>query len=88
MILTRCEHCGYQIEADASLAGGIINCPQCSTATKVEGLRDPLWRLIQIGGLVVCVGAVFLTAPQFGPVIAVAIGAGLAACLWLVSRGL
>ena len=70
-----------------ALAGGITNCPNCGRATQVAGLRDPLWRLLQIGGavLLLVVGALVLHFQ--GPLAAsltVVIGA---AVLWLVSRG-
>ncbi len=44
-----CEHCGQPFEVADTLAGGLTNCPACGKATPVSGLRDPFFRLIQIG---------------------------------------
>ena len=50
-----CKHCGNTFEIDGDLAGGITNCPSCGKATEVQGLRDPIWRLAQAGGLAVAI---------------------------------
>ena len=49
MMHVDCEHCGQPFECADTLAGGLTNCPLCGKATPVPGLRDPYFRLIQIG---------------------------------------
>ena len=49
MIHVDCEQCGKPFEVADTLAGGLTNCPDCGKATPVPGLRDPCFRLIQIG---------------------------------------
>lgn len=82
-----CGSCGRAFVADAKFAGGFTNCPGCGKATAVPGLDDPLWRLAQVGGLVLAVLVGFGVGAAFGP--GFGIGAGLLAAgvLWLVSRG-
>lgn len=46
-----CQHCLKSFEAADSLAGGITNCPGCGKATPVPGLRDPLFRVMQVAML-------------------------------------
>ena len=59
MIAVVCDHCGKSFEVADSLVGGLANCPACGKATPVEGLRDPWFRLIQVG---TAVGWALLTA--------------------------
>jgi len=52
--------CGHRFDAREDQVGGIVNCPRCGHAVEVPGLRDPLWRLIQLSAVVIwAVGAVF-----------------------------
>jgi len=44
-----CELCGERFEIADTLAGGLTNCPRCGKATRAPGLRDPMFRLVQIG---------------------------------------
>lgn len=86
MIPARCEHCGFSFEVDDQLAGGYHNCPQCGKATAIEGLRDPLWRILQVIGLgaVVVVSALVYTAQ--GPVAGLTCFVIALAVVWLISR--
>ena len=59
MIHVDCEHCGKPFEVPGTLAGGLTNCPACEKATPVPGLRDPYFRLIQIG---MAIGSALLIA--------------------------
>ena len=59
MIHVDCEQCGTPFEVADTLAGGLTNCPGCGKATPVPGLRDPYYRLLQIG---TAIGWVLLTA--------------------------
>ena len=59
MIHVDCEQCGTPFEVADTLAGGLTNCPRCGKATPVPGLRDPYYRLFQIG---MAFGWVLLTA--------------------------
>lgn len=86
-LVVRCD-CGRQFEADRKLAGGFTNCPGCGRATEVPGLRDPLWRLAQVGAVVVITGAgagAFAAGGIVPAAVAVAVGAAL---FWLWSRAL
>ena len=51
-----CEHCEQRFTALKQQLGGIVNCPACGKATTLKGLRDPMWRLFQIGALVIVSG--------------------------------
>ena len=84
--VVRCEHCGHLFEADSKLVGGYANCPQCGKATAVEGLRDPLWRLWQVGAAVGVVIAAALAGAAFGPAPAAGVLVGGLALAWLISR--
>ncbi len=53
----RCS-CGHTWMVSKDLVGGLTNCPRCGQAAKVEGLRDPFWRVIQVVAVVVWVLAV------------------------------
>lgn len=82
----RCPHCHGAFQPAAELAGGIANCPRCGKAVEVPGLRDPIWRLLQIGALVLVVGLGMLVGEQRGVLLGAATALGTAALLWLLSR--
>ena len=44
----RCTSCSNLFVVGSELGGALTNCPKCGRATEVPGLRDPLWRLIQL----------------------------------------
>ncbi len=67
-------------------AGGIVNCPHCGKATQVPGLRDPFWRMLQVGAALLSVGASAVVFIEAGPVVGIVTGVMLAAVLWLISR--
>lgn len=78
--------CGQWFECEPKFAGGFVNCPSCGKAVSVPGLRDPLWRLVQVLGVVawcVAVGVVFASGNIQAAVITAVVGAGV---LWGVSR--
>jgi hypothetical protein len=80
-----CE-CGNFFECEDRFAGGFANCPSCGKATAVPGLRDPLWRLAQAGGLLVWFAATaiaYATGGGGAALITAIIGAAL---LWALSR--
>ncbi len=64
-IEARCT-CGHRWQAADDLAGGLTNCPRCGTATQIEGLRDPFWRVIQVAAIVGWVLAVAAIHTQAG----------------------
>ena len=82
-----CE-CGHLFEAPDDLAGGITNCPGCGKAVKVPGLRDPLWRVLQVLGALLWAAVTAFAYTQGGLVPAAATAVVLAFVLWLVSRAL
>jgi len=49
MIHVDCDQCGMPSEVPDTLAGGLANCPHCGKVTPVRGLRDPYYRLLQLG---------------------------------------
>lgn len=71
--------CGHSWYVSAQFVGGLTNCPRCSKATSVPGLRDPFWRVLQGIALVVWVLLVATAYTNFGLTWAVIIGLGLAA---------
>ena len=73
-------------EVPASLVGGHANCPGCERATAVEGLRDPMWRLVQVAAALVIVLVTALTVNHFGVAAGCVVGACGAAAFWLLSR--
>ena len=85
-LVVRCSSCNHAFEAAVQLAGGFTNCPACGKATAVEGLRDPIWRLWQVGAAVGIVGLGVVVGRVAGPLAgSVVVVVGLAAA-WLVSR--
>lgn len=83
----RCD-CGHLFSVAPSLAGGFATCPRCGKAASVPGLKDPAWRLLQAGAVVLWVGVVSVAWSQGGPGLGLAFAIGLGALLWLVSRAL
>ena len=81
----RCA-CGHFFQVGEAAAGGYVNCPRCEKAVQVPGLRDPLWRLIQVGAAVAWGGATYLAGATWGVQGALLVGLVLALVLWLVSR--
>ncbi len=67
------------------LVGGLTNCPRCGKATQIEGLRDPFWRVIQVGAVVVWVLAVAAIYAQGGLGWAVIGGVALAGLYAFIS---
>jgi hypothetical protein len=84
-VSVRCPR-DHDFEADASLAGGITNCPRCGLASSVPGLNDPFWRVLQVLAALLWVGATWGAFVLGGPVWAVGVAVVLAGLLWLVSR--
>lgn len=85
-LLVDCEHCRSSFEVDPKLAGGMTNCERCGKATQVAGLRDPLWRLLQAGGVLASLGAGYACYTLGSPLLGLAVGLGVLALLWLLSR--
>jgi hypothetical protein len=83
----RCD-CGHFFSADDALAGGMTNCPRCGHAVEVPGLRDPFWRVLQAGAVVLWIGAVVVAAQIGGAGVAVITAIAGASLLWLLSRAL
>lgn len=81
-----CEHCAHVFEADSALAGGFAKCPQCGKATPVEGLRDPLWRLFQVGAAIAIVLATAIAGAAFGLGAATGVFVAAVVLAWLISR--
>lgn len=81
----RCA-CGHFFQVEETSAGGYVNCPKCGKAVEVPGLRDPLWRALQVGAVVVWVGAIYLAGAAYGAPAAILAGLVLGGLLWLVSR--
>ena len=82
-----CEHCGHTFEVAGALTGGITNCPECGMATEVGGLNDPLWRLSQLGGLLLAAGIGGGCYVYLGAAAGWIAGIVSALGLWLISRG-
>ena len=82
-IRVRCV-CGHLWYVAPDLAGGLTNCPRCGKATQVDGLKDPLWRVLQGAAVVGWVVVVTLLYAQTGPLGAVLGGVALAAILGLI----
>lgn len=78
--------CGRRFECDARLAGGFVNCPSCERAVAVPGLRDPLWRVLQVGAALLLFGVVCWTLAAGGFVAAVLAAIVGGALLWGLSR--
>ncbi len=78
--------CGVSFPVRDELTGGIANCPGCGKAVEVPGLRDPFWRLIQVGAAVLWAGisaAVFVYGGMTAGVITAVVLGGL---IWVISR--
>ena len=86
-IEVRCG-CGRSFEVQDSLAGGIANCPGCGRAADVPGLRDPIWKALLVGALIVWAGASALVTVAAGPAAGVIAAIALAILFWLISLGL
>jgi hypothetical protein len=85
--VARCDHCGHQFDVADNLAGGITNCIACGKATQVAGLRDPLWRMWQVGGALLVLASAYGFFWYSGPgaaALAAIVGGFI---LWLISRG-
>ena len=83
--VTTCD-CGHWFECDDKFAGGYVNCPSCKKAVEVPGLRDPLWRLVQVGaviGWLIAVWIGYVAGGGAAAVLAAVVGAG---ALWALSR--
>lgn len=80
-----CE-CGQLDEVADEFAGGIVNCSGCGRAITVPGLRDPMWRALQVGAVIGWAGMTAVTYATAGLVPALAVAVGLALSLWLLSR--
>lgn len=81
-----CEECGQPNEVADQFAGGIVNCSGCGRAVSVPGLRDPLWRALQVVAAVVWAAATAIAYASAGLLWAMVVAAIVAALVWLVSR--
>ncbi len=82
-----CE-CGQLNEVSEELGGGIVNCSGCGRAVTVPGLRDPLWRVMEVAAVVGWAAATAFTYATAGVVWAFVVAVGVALSLWLLSRAL
>lgn len=82
-----CE-CGQLNEVSEDSAGGIVNCSGCGRAVAVPGLRDPLWRVMQVGAVVGWAAVTAFAYATVGVVGALAVAVGVGLSLWLLSRAL
>ncbi len=85
-ISVECTSCGHPFEVANDLAGGFANCPSCQKATHVEGLRDSLWRLWQVGVLAALLLISWIVLKSAGPLPAAGVFLGGLALTWLISR--
>ena len=85
--VARCAFCGLDFEVAKELVGGYANCPQCHKATRVEGLRDPIWRLWQVGVLAALLVVSWFVFRGAGPGPAIGVFLGGLVLAWLISRG-
>jgi hypothetical protein len=77
--------CGASFPASDELAGGITNCPSCGKAVDVPGLRDPFWRVCQVGAAIVWAGVTAVVFVQSGPLPGVLTGVILAGVILTIS---
>ena len=82
-----CE-CGEIFDVPDQLKGGVTNCPGCEKAVEVPGLRDPMWRLLQVAGAIAWAAVTAFVFVQAGLVPAAIVAVATAFGLWLRSRGL
>ena len=87
-ITVRCQHCVSVFEVGPELVGGITNCPDCGRATQVGGLRDPLWRGLQLGWLLLALGVGVLLSLAHGVGLGSSVGVGLLLLGWLLRYAL
>ena len=85
---TQCPHCRNAFEVGKELAGGITNCPRCGKSVEVTGLRDPIWRIVQLLGALGAGAFGVMIGLAHGPLAGIGAGAGAAGLLWLVSRAM
>ena len=83
-----CTSCLGEFTPRRDQVGGIVNCPLCGVATPVEGLRDPLWRLLQVGLLVLALVVGGTIGAVAGPAAGVLAGLGGLGVCWLLTRAL
>jgi len=83
-----CDHCGADCRAPAAATGGIVNCPTCGRATEVPGLRDPFWRLLKLGAILLIAGATTAVYLRLGLLPAVLVAVGLMLFFRLLSLAL
>lgn len=86
-VAVRCE-CTARFEVADELAGGMTNCPRCGRATAVPGLRDPFWRVLQVGAVVGAAAASVAVGSVAGHLAAALTLIGALTLLWLLSRAL
>lgn len=84
----QCGACRRSFEAPRDRIGGMMPCPGCGKAVEVPGLRDPIYRLAQVGVvlaiLAVAVGVGLAATPTMG----IAVGAGALGLALLVRLAL
>jgi len=80
--------CGKVFSVPEEQAGAFVNCPGCGKAVRVEGLRDPFWRALQAGALVISVVVAVVVGRAAGWGVGVLSGAAVACFLWILSRAL
>ncbi len=79
-------HCLRNFPVRDEFAGGIVNCPHCGKAVEVPGLRDPYWRVLQIGAAILWAGVTAAAYFGAGSVAAAITAVMLGGAIWLISR--